>query len=82
MEEEEITIDDVYNLSAQTGVDPLEVEEENEDQAVDTNAVDPLEEEKPLATETLAEIVISNKPKPVETVIGSSEIEKVRDAVI
>ena len=46
MEEEEITIDDLFtnNSTAQTGVDPLEVEEENEDQAVDTNAVDPLEE--------------------------------------
>jgi len=45
MEEEEITIDDIFNnnLSIQTSVDSLE----EEDQAVDSNAVDYLEEEKP-----------------------------------
>ena len=83
MEEEEITIDGVYNLSAQTGVDPLEVEEENEDQAVDPNAVDPLEEEKPIVTQVLDEIDLNkeytfeDEDEVVETVIGSSEIEKV-----
>ena len=72
MEEEEITIDDIFNnnLSIQTSVDSLE----EEDQAVDSNAVDYLEEEKPLATETLPEVVISSKPEIAETAIGSSEI--------
>ena len=87
MEEEEITIDDVFtnNLEAQTGGDPLEVEEEDLDQAVDPKAgdsseveeedqaVDPIET-KPIGTEVLDEVVISNKPEVVETVIGSSEI--------
>ena len=78
MEEEEITIDDVYNLSAQTGVDPLKVEEEveekNEDQAVDPNKT------KPIVTQVLDEIDLNkeytfeDEDEVVETVIGSSEI--------
>ena len=42
MEEEEITIDDVFNnnLSAQTGGDPLELEKEEEDQAAQTEGAD------------------------------------------
>jgi len=53
-------VDNVFNTK----------EEENEDQAVDTNAVDSLEEEQ-FFVEQLPEVVIGEE---VETVIGSSEI--------
>ena len=76
MEEEEITIDGIFkkNLSAQNSVDPLEVEEKNEDQAVDPNKT------KPIVTQVLDEIDLNkeytfeDEDEVVETVIGSSEI--------